>query len=175
MGDQVDHTLGLVSPLPGYLSDRIVVSPTAIHQASSHDMFDALDVISYAWKDIVDTWNGLKLSWAGQASDGADDFMNRLDTLQTNLFGTPKKDANGNDTDEIDKPGVLDRVRDAGVLAAANYDQGETVIWQAFHRFTTTLGGGPAALVHGDGGRPPQNSSDVPQDAKAGPITETYG
>jgi hypothetical protein len=95
---------------------------------------------------ILTALDALELSWVGEAKEEAQRFSDRWTVCATNLFGTPQHPAEG----------VLTRVANGILLAAANYDRSEQLVADAWHEYYNLL----QSLRNGE---TPQGGGDRPQ------------
>ena len=116
--------------------------------ASARNVQTYIDAVVDEWLKIAKIWEDLKISWAGQSAEAAQELNERLRKLQVELFGRPKTDA------QSELPGILTEVRAAADRAAQIYDTTETNINGAWRRMYE-------ALV-AENPPPPQDTTGVP-------------
>ncbi|HWS33953.1 MAG TPA: hypothetical protein VN408_14570 [Actinoplanes sp.] len=72
------------------------------------------------FKTIADTWDELKLSWAGDSAEAAQDLNEQLQQLQNRLWGMKLTDRKDQDV-----PGVIGQMCAIAAGATINYSQAE--------------------------------------------------
>ncbi|MCB5906947.1 hypothetical protein [Streptomyces pinistramenti] len=103
----------------------------------------------------------LKLGWAGQTQQEAEDFFTRLDACMTSIFGKADNEASQGNS-------VLARVAVGLTAAGNNYLTAEDTVVKEFTDFATQIGGGSG----GEGGG---GGSQSITDPKVTAISETFG
>jgi hypothetical protein len=153
-------------PAPSNYDDSgmmIRVDPDSLYRYAAVDMPNHADVIVGHLTNIVDTWTGLQLGWAGTTADEAQDFSNRWIHAVEQLFGTEADPTSG----------ALPKIAMAVNLAAVNYGEAEDVI---IRMFTSLVAGLIIGDVQGLGPQAPHSIDPPPTrtpDPQSGPITES--
>jgi hypothetical protein len=118
----------------------------------AHDyMVNVRNNIEGCWLEISKTWERLKLSWSGSSAEEAKEFNDRLLRAQESLFGK-----------EGGKPGILNQVRAAALMASVNYDNAEAYATKLFDDFLNDLTA------------PSEPGAHPPTDVTDGPISVDY-
>jgi hypothetical protein len=138
---------------------KISVMPEAMFDYGYAHMETVLRNIVGSWNKIVAVWNDLDLGWSGDTADEAKAFQQRLDHVQTQLFG--KAAAGGAEA----QPGVLDNVRMLVAKAAGNYDRSESVVASVFNSLAQSILYGPT---------PPKGQDPPAVNHTDPPITEIF-
>jgi uncharacterized protein YukE len=160
-------TEGVVAvPAPSNYDDSgmmIRVDPDSLYRYATVDMPNQADVIGSHLNNIVDTWNGLQLGWAGTTAQEVQDFSNQWIQAIQQLFGTEADPATG----------ALPKIAMAVNLAAVNYGEAEDVI---IRMFTSLLSGLIVGDMQGLGPNAPHSINPPPTrtpNPLYGPITES--
>jgi hypothetical protein len=141
----------------------IRVDPDSLYRYATVDMPNNADVIVGHLKNIVDTWNGLQLGWAGTTADEVQDFSKQWTQAVDQLFGTQADPTSG----------ALPKIAIAVNLAAVNYGEAEDVI---IKMFTSLVAGLIVGDVQGLGPNAPHSINSPPTrtpNPLNGPITES--
>ncbi|MEO3770649.1 hypothetical protein [Micromonospora sp. B9E7] len=136
----------------------IYVRPRSMYHSAHVLMKAEVDAIIQCWNTIGTEWKGLQLSWVGDSAAAAEAFNERLDRVQTELFGEAAGDG------KAGKPGIVGLIRLVALHAASNYDNAEHSVWHMFESLTEALGKAGEA-----------NDGKRPEDSLYNPIQITYG
>ena len=141
----------------------IDVDPTALYEAG-HDTVPAmLRSVSTAFKSIFDTWDGLKVSWTGDAADASQELKTQLDNIQDRLYG---KD---------DQPGVIGQMASIAASAAVNYSNVEETNTKMFNDMNNSWDYQPLPPEDDDGGGSGDSGAAPSNDNwNYAPISETF-
>ncbi len=144
---------------PGNYDDTsmtIRVDPDSMYRLATVDMANHAQTISDAIHGIVQTWNGLKLGWAGTTASEVQDFNSKWTQAVSWLFGTKSHP----------KSGALPKIADGVDLASINYGVAEDTVVKNFFNLSNSVDiGALAGLSQPQPGSPARNQGQ-------GPVTE---
>ncbi|MEV6598527.1 hypothetical protein AB0M36_16865 [Actinoplanes sp. NPDC051346] len=161
---------------------KIDVSPSQIYDYCV-SLDSTINDINAQMKSISDTWQGLKLGWAGQTETEVDDFNTKWDAAMLEMFGDPKADPKKT---QPQGQSALSKIQGLVKAAAHNYARSEDSLCRDFLQF----GGGLAGTRDPSGNlpdplpdhvptlpfgaeRPDGGADDGTRDYQNAPITET--
>jgi uncharacterized protein YukE len=143
-----------------YAAWTIVYSPQQIQDTSNKLKSLTKDIVNHM-ENILNTLDGLNLSWVGQAQQLENSYNQAWQAATATLFGTSKDPGKG----------VLVRLASALATAAANYASAEFSGEGAYLQFIMSVGSGG-----GSSSPPPATSVTNPPGGQiVTAITETYG
>jgi hypothetical protein len=142
-----------------YVAQTIVYSPQQIQDTSNILQTLTKDIVNHM-ENILNTLNGLNLSWVGQAQQLENTYNQEWQAAVATLFGTSKDPGKG----------VLVQLASALATAAENYATAEFSGANAYLQFVW-------ALITGSSSSPPPATSitNPPGGQIVTAITETYG
>ncbi|GAA5179170.1 hypothetical protein GCM10023322_08360 [Rugosimonospora acidiphila] len=156
------------------LSDA--TQPQAVIDGAAYGVVpELLNIISDSFQKIFDTWNSLKISWAGDSSDAAQELNDQLNKIQKRLFGANVKPVG-------DVPGVIGQMSSVAASAAVNYSNVEEANTKMFDDMNHDIPYKPLPPEDtddsGDGGNDDSDSSFDPkksnQDWNYAPVNVQY-